>query len=266
VNYPLTITASLFFLVFYWYSVIASPRMNIRKKIREMFSAKVEPPNTRGRSPKTGLIHRAEPSDRYSVGRFGDFSPAYLAGVFLDAESGDISRQAELYEIMEGDAHLLSQMLIRKNAVCGLGYDIVGGRDSVRSEAADMLANIGYSVHPQYRDSAIVPSWDEIVFDMLDAIGKGFSLGEIEWDLSEGQAAVATVWHIDAKRVSFRDSILPRLITKSDPNGIHLPPRKFIYHRFRAKTGADTSAGLMTLSVTSERMLPGLYRDLWKLN
>ena len=214
------------------------------QKIRGLFASKEQKKIKRRSVP--GIINREEPDDRYFLGRAGNFTPAYLAEVFQAAESGDMALQAELYDIMESrDAHLLGQLQIRKNAVCGLGYDIVGGRDSVRENVSEMIENIGYSVHPDFAGKPIVPSWQEILMDMMDALGKGYSLGEIEWDISEGQTNACTVWHVDCRKVTFLDSVFPKLITKEFQSGIQLPPRKFIYHRHKAKTGNDTSAGMM---------------------
>ena len=52
-------------------------------------------------------------------------TPEKLASIFLEADGGDVYRQAELFEEMEEkDTHLFSEFQKRKNAVLSFDYDV----------------------------------------------------------------------------------------------------------------------------------------------
>jgi phage gp29-like protein len=84
------------------------------------------------------------------------------------------------------------------------------------------------------------------VLDLLDAIPKGYSMMEIVWDASRGEARIQALRWIHPKKITFWDSITPRVLTEDEPvRGADPPPFKCVYHRCRARSGYDTRAGLM---------------------
>ncbi|MCE5333196.1 MAG: DUF935 domain-containing protein [Desulfobacteraceae bacterium] len=63
---------------------------------------------------------------------------------------------------------------------------------------------------------------------------------------SAGQAGISGLRWIHPKKVTFWDSIHPRILTDEDPvRGIDPPPWKFVYHRYKARSGYDTRAGIL---------------------
>jgi phage gp29-like protein len=82
------------------------------------------------------IEHPAKPDERVlsaaAVRNFlGDdypssrLTPGKLAGIFREADQGQLLRQAELFEEMEEkDSHLLSCIGTRKNAVAGLPWNL----------------------------------------------------------------------------------------------------------------------------------------------
>lgn len=189
------------------------------------------------RKPEARTISVAALRDRWSEYPAQGLTPGRLAGIFKEADGGDVRRQAELFEEMEEkDCHLASQFQTRKLAVQGLGWEILPADKSPKAkEAADLCR------------SALdgLDAWEDHVLDMLDALAKGYSLLEIGWDASSGQAAVTGLEWIHPKKVTFWNSMLPRLITEEEPLGAELPPFKFVYHRYKARSGYDTRAGIM---------------------
>jgi phage gp29-like protein len=85
----------------------------------------------------------------------------------------------------------------------------------------------------------------EEVFDILDALGKGFSLTEIVWDTSEGQWRPERLERRDPRWFRFdrRDLATPRMLTEAGKE-VPLPGFKFIFARMAAKSGLPLRSGL----------------------
>ena len=58
-----------------------------------------------------------------------------------------------------------------------------------------------------------IPNLEEALLDLLDAIGKGFALCEIIWEVAGGQARVTELRWIPQKKVTFGEDWKPRLLT-----------------------------------------------------
>lgn len=88
-----------------------------------------------------------------------------LARIFREADEGNVRAQMELFEEMEEkDTHLFSQMQTRKLAVTGLDWEVQPfSEDEIDKEIADFIDE-------QLKG---IENFDEVLIDMLDAIGKG---------------------------------------------------------------------------------------------
>lgn len=190
------------------------------------------------KKPETRQIASATVRDRWSTYPSSGLTPSKLANILKAADNGDVSRQAELFEEMEEkDAHLFSQLQTRKLAVQGLGWDITPASDDAR---AKKVADFCREWLEDFE------GFDDAVLDLLDALGKGYSAMEITWDVSSGQAVIVGLEHIHAKKVTFWNSMDPRILTEANPvQGEEPPPFKTIYHRYKARSGYDTRAGIL---------------------
>lgn len=190
------------------------------------------------RKPETREIAVAQLRDRWSTYPSKGLTPARLAEILQAADGGDVLRQAELFEEMEEkDAHLGSQFALRKQAVTGLDFEILANEDDPQGDkVADFCRQC----------IETLPNWDENLLDMLDALAKGYSLHEILWDQSSGQAMPRDLKWVHPKRLTFWDSLTPRVLTEEEPtHGVDLQPFKWVYHRHKARSGYDTRAGIM---------------------
>jgi len=199
------------------------------------------------KKPETREIAVTAIRDRWSTYPSQGLTPMRLADIFKEADAGDVYRQCELFEEMEEkDTHLFSQLQTRKNAVLGLDYDIQPYSESAEDKkisefCADVLFNM--------------PEFEDALLDMLDALGKGFSLLEIFWDVQGQRAVVSALRWIHGKRAVFykrgagvweRSFEVPRVITEAAPfDGEEMPPFKLLYHRYKARSGYDTRAGIL---------------------
>jgi phage gp29-like protein len=103
-------------------------------------------------------------------------TPQKAVGILRQAEYGDPWLMLELAERME-EKDLLYQGVLhtRKMAVTQLDFDVqAGGDDSQALDDADFIRDI-------LIDSNQIDLHD-VVYEMLDALGKGFSATEINWD------------------------------------------------------------------------------------
>lgn len=191
------------------------------------------------RRPETRELAVAQIRDRWSSYPSGGLTPERLARIFREADNGDVLRQAELFEeIEEKDPHIASQFQIRKTAVQGLEYEIL---PAVEDDArAKKVAEFCTEVIGGIED------WDEYILDMLDALPKGYSMLELLWDVSGNEIRPRDIRWIHPKKITFWNSLTPRILTEENQvEGIDPPPFKFIYHRYKARSGYDTRAGIL---------------------
>ena len=198
--------------------------------------------------PETREIAVTAIRDRWSGYPSSGLTPRRLADIFKEADGGDVCRQAELFEEMEEkDTHLASELQTRKNAVHGLDYEIAPWSESaedkkIRDFVADCIFNLD--------------TFDDAILDLLDAVGKGYSLCEILWSTDGGKAVVGRIEWIHAKKAVFYERLaadlwaksfeVPRILTEVEPiNGEIMPPFKLVYHRYKARSGYDTRAGVL---------------------
>lgn len=100
-------------------------------------------------------------------------TPSRLAAILDAAESGDIVAQYELFEDMEEkDGHIASEMGKRRRALL-LGYEVVPAANPSAAEkkSAEQLGEL----------MTDIPDFEDMLFDVTDGIGKGFTCLEIEW-------------------------------------------------------------------------------------
>ena len=162
-------------------------------------------------------------------------TPAGLATILREADAGDPLRYLELAEtIEERDLHYLGVLGTRRRAVSQIEVKVdAGSEDAEHEKHAQMV-----------RDWLQRDELQDDLFDILDAVGKGYSLTEVTYELSEGQYR-PRLERRDPRWFRFdrRDLTTPLLL---DENGQQVPlaPGKFIYARMQAKSGIPVRSGL----------------------
>jgi phage gp29-like protein len=164
-------------------------------------------------------------------------NPERLARILREADGGDPIRYMELAQtIEERDLHYVGVLGTRRRSVSQLDITV---------EAAEEGGEEGE------RWAKVVRKWlqrDELqsdLFDVLDAIGKGYSGTEIIWDTSEGQWEPARLEWRDPRwfRFETRDLTTPMRLQPSGEK-VPLEPGKFIWTVMRAKSGLPLRSGL----------------------
>lgn len=189
--------------------------------------------------PEAREIAVAQVTDKYSEYPSNGLTPVRLANIFREADAGDVLRQMELFEEMEEkDPHLFSQLQTRKNAVTGLDFEVIpfDSDDPRDKQIAEFVTEqIGG-----------LESFEDVMTDLLDAIGKGFAVSEILWGYDEGHVVVKDIRARHQKRFfwdTLDDSFKVR--TADDPGGVLLPVNKFIFHKYKARSGHPSRAGVL---------------------
>jgi len=163
-------------------------------------------------------------------------TPVRLARLLRAAEDGDPVAYLELAEEMEEkDLHYRSVLATRKYQVAGLEITVEAATDAAEDvKAADLI-----------RDWLTRDELREELFDVLDAIGKGYSLTEILWDTSGGQWLPTRLEWRDPRWFVFdrTDGRTPMLLSESG-QPTPLAPYKYIYHLHHSKSGLPIRGGL----------------------
>ncbi|MEM1077445.1 MAG: DUF935 domain-containing protein [Pseudomonadota bacterium] len=170
-------------------------------------------------------------------------TPQRLSSILRACDQGDITEYAKFAEEMEErDPHYSSVLGVRKRAVSGVEPTVTPASESARD------VEIAEAVQERIAEDDLFP---DLVEDLLDGLGKGFSVVEINW------AKTARQWwpqsydwvtqrHFKFDKETGRDL---RLIDEADPaNGIPLEPFKFAIHRPKLKSGLTCRGGLARIA------------------
>ena len=169
-------------------------------------------------------------------------TPQGLAAVLRSASEGDLESYLILAEEMEErDAHYQSVLSTRKRAVSAVMPVVTPASE----DAEDV--RIADFVREQIEGIECFP---DLIEDMLDALGKGFSVTEHIWDMEGREWRIGMLEHCDARFFRFdRETGRElRLLDESAPaDGLPLAPFKYITHRPRLKSGLSLRGGLARL-------------------
>ncbi|WP_374355540.1 DUF935 domain-containing protein [Chitinimonas sp.] len=143
----------------------------------------------------------------------------------------------KIYDEIERDCHAFSVLQKRKLALIARPVVVDPATPSrADKKAADFV-----------REQLAAINFDKICMDQLDAILKGYAVGEIMWKIDAGQIKLDRVKARDQRRFAFDVDERPRLLTRSNMLiGEPVPERKFIIHRFGDKDSNPYGLGLGT--------------------
>jgi len=189
--------------------------------------------------PVTARVAVGNANDKFSEYPSNGLTPRRLARIFREADEGNVRAQMELFEeIEEKDPHLFSQMQTRKLAVTGLDWEV---QPFSEDELGKQIAEF---VDEQLKG---IEDFDEILIDMLDAIGKGISIMELSWELDDdGRNIIDDIEYVHPKKLlwdGMTDEL--KICTKEYPSGITPPENKFVVHKYKAKSGHPSRSGIM---------------------
>jgi phage gp29-like protein len=211
-----------------------------RVDLDELFGeAKAGPTLTGIRSPLSGF-----PAD--------GLTPARLAAIHRAAAQGDPLAWLELAEdIEERDAHYTAVLGTRRRQVAQLPVTVEAASDDKEHvRHADFL-----------RDWLKESVLDEALFDMLDAIGKGFSVMEITWDPTPEAILPKCLEYRPQRWFTFDPVDGETVVLQEGVTREPLSPHKFVVHKHRAKSGLTIRSGLSRIASWAWMMKAFTSRD-----
>jgi len=161
--------------------------------------------------------------------------PVGLAQILRAAEQGNHVAYLELAEQMEEKyLHYVAVLGTRKRQVSQLAITVEAASDRREDQKKAQFI----------RDWLKRDTLEAELFDMLDAVGKGFSMTEIIWDLGHQPWLPARLEWRDPRWFEFarHDGRTPLLRTNHGPQP--LPASKFIQHVHSAKSGLPIRGGI----------------------
>ena len=169
-------------------------------------------------------------------------TPSRLAAILRSSAEGDLHDYLTLAEEMEErDAHYASVLGVRKRAVSGVTPIVKPASEDARDKKIAEAVKDAIADHDGFAD---------MVEDLLDALGKGFSVLEIDWQRGAREWTPRDFQYVDPRFFTFdRETGRElRLLDERDlVEGIPLEPFRFITHRPRLKSGLALRGGLARL-------------------
>ncbi|HAN6512587.1 TPA: DUF935 family protein, partial [Escherichia coli] len=184
-------------------------------------------------------------------------NPGRLAGILRNAADGitrDFFILAE--EMEERDLHYASVLRTRKLTVAGIEPVVVAASDD---DADVQLADA-------IRALMEAPQIPELMFDLLDGLGKGVAVCEILWNTHKNHWMPRDYEWVDPRFLKAEKTTLRqfRLLTDDEPvDGVPLTPGKFIVHQPRLKSGLPLRNGLARLVAVMYMLKSFTVRDWW---
>ncbi|MFT4162848.1 DUF935 domain-containing protein [Shinella sp.] len=144
-------------------------------------------------------------------------------------------------EMEERDLHYAAVLGTRKRAITGIKPIVVAGSaDAEDEKIADAVREL--VERPEFADDYLA--------DLLDALGKGYSVIETVWDRSGREWSPSRYEWRDQRhfQIDQRDGRSLRLKSSGNMDGIELPPYQFTVHRPKLMSGLPIRAGLARLA------------------
>lgn len=162
-------------------------------------------------------------------------TPNRLASIHRAAATGSPLAWLELAEdIEERDPHYLSVLGTRRRSVAQLPITVEAASDDKEQvRHADFL-----------RDWLKEGVLELALFDILDAIGKGFSVTEIEWESTPEAVLPKCLDYRPQRWFEFDQADGETVLLAEGVTREPLSPHKFIVHRHKAKSGLTIRSGL----------------------
>lgn len=209
--------------------------MDIKAAFKQFFSRAQSQPMQSDEDPFLYTETPAHPSTGLDIQR--------VYALFSAAEQGDIQAQSDLFTDMEErDGHLFAELSKRKRALLTLPFSV-----KAPPEASEAEKTVAAEADWWLRN---LPGFREMLMDMLDAIGHGFSCIEIEWG-KKGDLWLPAEFHKRPARaftMPLADLNSVRL-NRGGADGEPLWDLKWIVHKHKSKSAPVAQSGLFRVLV-----------------
>ncbi|UJR81481.1 phage portal protein family protein [Sandaracinus amylolyticus] len=194
--------------------------------------------------PVTRRIARATVRDQRDLSsKFAEFTPAKLGSILRETERGRVENWADLCDRMVIDAGVRAAYETRIAAVSGARREVLPGHtgDPARDRYADDARAFVENIIEQH------PTFDDVIHDLLDGIGKGAAFAEIEWRFEDNTWLPVGLHWVHARRFMYSRTWEPRLVDDGErvhAEGLPLEPGKWIVHTPKTTSGYPALTGV----------------------
>lgn len=162
-------------------------------------------------------------------------APSRLASAFAMADQGQITEQSKLFNLIEEhDSHIFSEMAKRKRAITSLGWHLEAPDDAKEGELKRIK-----ELDQMLRENN---GFEQMQYDLADAIGKGFAMIELEW--KKGDVWLPECYHYVPQQLFVTDQDTAELKYNGTGMPEDLRPYGWIKHVQKSKSGYLESAAL----------------------
>ncbi len=196
--------------------------------------------------PDTDVINTISLHDKFSSYPSNGLTPQRLTGILKEADQGNLTRLAELFqEVATKDPDLFAVLNARKRAVTKLDYDVIAASDD--SKDVEIKDYISAQIEN-------IKGFNDALGDLLDAVPRGLSVSQIIWAINdEGNVVVERLEHCVQKNFRYGRASDPkaslneirRITDENLVDGLELEPNKWIVHEVKATSGYATQVQLM---------------------
>ena len=186
------------------------------------------------------LLIRQLPEIKYINYQFGNYSSKInlnrLENILRAAENGFIQDQSEFFaEMEEKDAHIFSEMSKRKRAVLSLPWAILPSSSNKEDIDIAKWTKERFESIPEIEDHMMI---------LLDAVGYGFSISEIEWGAVGGEYVIKNLHEVHQKNFTYDYENQKIKLNDGSLHGAELKQFGWIKHFVRSKSGYVARSGL----------------------
>ncbi|WP_169735889.1 DUF935 domain-containing protein [Thiothrix lacustris] len=170
-----------------------------------------------------------------------NLTPAKAMTLLLEAEQGNLRALADLADDMEErDTHLYAELMKRRRGCLTADWSLsLRNADKSEQKALEQLTE-------QLKNMPM----PDIIWDMTDAIHKGYACAEIQWEYADKAWLPATIQHRPANWFTAmpedRDTLMLRT---QEGKGVALQDYSWITHTHKARSGYLTNTALARVTV-----------------
>lgn len=183
-------------------------------------------------------------------------TPPRLAQIMRDAEQGDLTAISDLAcDIEDKSAHAMSELAKRRRAILTIPWSIAPPPNATPEEKADA----------EWTQAELEQAtwFDDLLFDMTDAILKSFSMGEIEWSYQGGHHIIMKVHYREQGAFKTHPDNRNELRLKDGSHeGQTLQDFGWVSHVHRSRSGYIHRAGLAIVIAWPHLFASYSVRDL----
>jgi phage gp29-like protein len=230
---------------------------NARRSVVSWFSAK-EPEESissdESEDSVFGMVIPSQGNPKYRTGIGTKYHPARVSSILQDAVTNgtDLVPQWELFDAMESLWPRLTKNLFElKNAVSRSHFIvepfIEDGKQEPSATAkakADLIERAIKSMDS--KPGSMATGFEDGLFDLCDAIGKGIAVLEIDWELEEdGMILPDSFTWVHPYYYGFPTDSTKLALKPDGVSWVEWPENKFIIASFKTKSGALASQGFL---------------------